>query len=316
MQHVTFKDLLNQKTWQNYETYIEEGIYHYIETLADEIAHGRAMKQKVRDFVEAHFDVKAIPQQLSEEEELLTAGQVIGIDGTMAIHKTISGAMAQIGVVAVNYLNERIQHSCFVSEAQYKEEIDEVVEYLGAHESKNRILSNLVIRAVLFYRERELGLKDKFINHYKIYHGRLLPFELMTGLGRLRALETTLKILELIIRNKRCFSIVSRSQNDAFMRVGMALNPGEYFLLKHTSVGKEILRNEDFMAKDKWREEELLRVTHFLKQEASKILIGIIKISQRPYVFQAHQEYFDQAARIIARDAMFQREKGFPLLID
>ena len=95
-----------------------------------------------------------------------------------------------------------------------------------------------------------------------------------------------------------------------------ALNSGEYFLLKHTNVGMELLRNDDFMAKDKWREEELLRMNHFLKQEASKILIGIIKISQHPYVFHAHQDYFEQAARIIARDAMFQREKGFPLLID
>lgn len=315
-QHVTFKELLNQRTWHDYETYIEEGIHHYIETLSDEIAHGKAMKQKVRDFVEAHFDIKRLPHELLEEEELLTSGQVIGVDGTVAIHKTISGAMAQIGVVAVNYQNERIQHSCFVSEAQYNEEIKDVAEYLNAHESKNRILSNLVIRAILFYREREIGLNDKFINHYKIYHGRLLPFELMTGLGKLRALETTLKILEAIIRNKRCFSIISRSQNDAFMRIGMALNSGEYFLLKHTNVGMELLRNEDFMAKDKWREEELLRMTHFLKQEASKILIGIIKISQRPYVFHAHQDYFEEAARIIARDAMFQREKGFPLLID
>ena len=33
-------------------------------------------------------------------------------------------------------------------------------------------------------------------------------------------------------------------------------------------------------------------------------------------MFQAHAEYFDTTARIIARDSMFQKEKGFPLLID
>lgn len=314
--NVTFKDLLNQKSWQDYESYIEGGIGHYTKTLSDDIAHGRKMKRKIRRFIEENFELKTIPDDLTKEEELLISGQVIGIDGTVAMHKTISGTMGQIGVVAVNYLNERIQHSCFVSEAQYKEDIEEVTEYLDAHEPQKRILSTLVIRAIMFYRERELGMNDKFRPLYKLYHGRLLPFELMTGLGRLRALDTTLKILDLIIRNKKCFSVVSRAQNDAFMRLGMTLNPGEYFLLRHTNVGKEILNNPDFMNEEKWREEEFIKVNHFLQREVSKIWIGIIKMSQRPYVFHAHQEYFDQAARIIARDALFQREKGFPLLLD
>ena len=47
-----------------------------------------------------------------------------------------------------------------------------------------------------------------------------------------------------------------------------------------------------------------------------KIKVGVIKISQRPYVFQAHEDIFDLAARIIYRDAVFQKEKGFPLLVD
>lgn len=314
--NITFKDILNQKSWQNYESYIEGGINHYTQTLSDEITHGRKMKRKIRTFLEENFELKTIPEDLSDVEELLVSGQVIGIDGTVAMHKTISGTMAQIGVVAVNYLNQRIQHSCFVSEAQYKQDVEEVTEYLDAHEPEKRVLSSLVIRAVMFYRERELGLNEKFKNLYKMYHGRLLPFELMTGLGRLRALKTTLEILERIIRNKKCFSVVSRSQNDAFMRLGMTLNPGEYFLLRHTNVGKEILNNQDFMNEEKWREEEFLKVTHFLKREVSKILIGIIKVSRRPYIFHAHEEYFDQAAKIIARDSLFQREKGFPLLLD
>lgn len=71
-----------------------------------------------------------------------------------------------------------------------------------------------------------------------MYHGSLLPFELMTGLGRLRALETTLKILEAVIRNKKFFSVISRYQNDAFMRLGMTFIHGEYFLLRHTNDSK------------------------------------------------------------------------------
>jgi hypothetical protein len=314
--NITFKDILNQKSWKDYNQYIEEGITEYVKSLSDYISHSQKMKTEIRKFIDSNFQPQKIPHDLSDVEELLTSGQVIGIDGTIAKHKTISGTMAQIGVIAVNYLNEKIQHSFFISEAKFKEEISEITEYLYAHEPGNQIFSNLVIRALLFYRERELGIKDKFANCYKLYHGPLLPFELMTGLGRLRALEITVTLLEQLIRNKKCFSIVSRSQNDAFLRLGIALNPGEYIMLRHTNVGREIQEKERFMREEKWREEELYRINHFLSREASKIQVGIIKVARRPYVFHAHRDYFDIAARIIARDAKFQHEKGFPLLID
>jgi hypothetical protein len=173
------------------------------------------------------------------------------------------------------------------------------------------------MRAILLYRERELGLNDEFSDKFKMYHGPLLPFELMSDLGRLRALDYTLEILQRLIKNRKCFSIISRSQSDAYMRLGISLKPGEYFLLKHKDVGKELLYDRSLLAHpDKWREEDLLKISHFLKQDATKLKIGIIKMSKRPYIFQAHNEYFDLAAKIIARDSMFQREKGFPLLID
>jgi hypothetical protein len=95
------------------------------------------------------------------------------------------------------------------------------------------------------------------------------------------------------------------------------LNPGEYFLLKHRDVGSALIYESNLLAyKEKWRDEDFLRVNHFLQHDAPVLKIGIIKISQRPYVFQAHEKYFDFAARVIARDSLFQKEKGFPLLID
>lgn len=314
---ITFKDILNQKSWTRYEDYISEGIKLYSDSLAGDVAKGRKMRQKIRAFIEEKFEIKHIPADLSDAEKALTSGEVIGIDGTIAQHKTISGTMAQIGIVAVNYLNEKIKHSYFISEAKYKEDIEKVTEYLLAHQPEEKVLSNLVMRAILFYRERELGLGEAFRDKYKLFHGPLLPFELMSDLGKLRALDFTLDILQKLIRNKKCFSIISRSQNDAYMRLGLSLNPGEYFLLKHRDVGSELIYDRNFLSyKEKWREEDFLKINHFLQKDASVLKIGIIKISKRPYVFQAHENYFDFAAKVIARDSMYQREKGFPLLID
>lgn len=314
----TFRDILNQKCWNSYEEFISTGIKEYSKGLSEDIFEGKKHKVQIRKFVEEHFEIKRIPDNLNAEKDLLASGEVVGIDGTIASHKTITGTMAQIGVVAVNYLNEKIQHSYFISEARYKQDIQDVADYLYSHEPINKIVSGPVLRAALQVRERELGLKDKFKNKYKIYHGPLIPFEMLANPGKaeLKILDVTLDILDQIITNRKCFSIISRSQNDAYIRIGLSLNQGEYIQLKK-SVGLEIIEDRTLLKdKDRWREEDFLRVNSFIKSRATKIKVGLIKLSQRPYVFHAHSEIFDEAAKIIARDSMFQKEKGFPLLID
>lgn len=312
----SFKDLLAQKSWSKYEDYIAEGMGEYAQNLRRNISVGKEMKAKIREYLSRNFEVKRISEDLGVEKDLLVSGMVVGIDGTVGVHKTIAGTMAQIGIVAVNYLNDKIKHSFFISEAQYTEGNDDVADYLYSHEPQNRVLSNLVIRAILLYRERDLGLSESFEGLFKLYHGPLIPFELLSDLGRLRALDVTMDVLRKLISNRKCISIVSRSQNDAYIRLGLSLESGEYIKLPK-SLGIEIIDERRLLIhQDKWREEDFLKVNSFLQQEASRISVGIIKMSERPYVFQAHEEYFDQAARIIARDALFQKEKGFPLLVD
>lgn len=314
----TFKEILAQKSWTSYESFIAEGIKQYSDELSAEIAQGKKHRIKIREFIQKHFDIKKIQKDQSKAKQLLSSGEVVGIDGTIATHKTVTGTMAQLGVVAVNYLNEKIQHSYFISEAKYKQDIEEVTEYLYSHEPLNKVVSGPVLRAALQVKERELGLNDQFRDKFKIYHGPLVPFEMLANPGRaeLKILDVTVDILDKIIMNRKCFSIVSRSQNDAYIRMGLSLNPGEYVQLKK-SVGLEIIEDRSLLKdKDRWREEDFLKVNSFINKKAMYIKVGVIKISHRPYVFHAHEEIFDLAAEIIYTDSMFQKEKGFPLLID
>jgi len=155
--NITFREILDQKSWSNYEDYITEGISQYATELSKDISEGRKHKKDIRNFIEKNFEIKKIPSDLTTETNMLSSGEVVGIDGTIATHKTITGTMAQLGVVAVNYLNEKIQHSYFISEAKYKEDIKDVTEYLFSHEFANKVVSGPVLRAALQVRERELG---------------------------------------------------------------------------------------------------------------------------------------------------------------
>lgn len=313
----TFADLLAQRQWSNYETYISEATDVFASELSDDLAREDRIRAEIREkILDKKYSVRQIPSDLRAAETLLFGGRVIGIDGTIAKQRTLAGMRCQIGVVAVNYFNEKIRKAYFISEASLQANTVDLVEVLKSRESKNRVLSDMVARALMLYREREVAVRPEFRDAYKLLHGPLLPFELMTGLGRLRALETTLEVLERLVDDPRIMSIVSSTTQDDYLTLGMALKPGEYMVDRSFTLGDEIETNENFFPENKWRKDDYERVKRFLKNAASKILIGIIKVSDRPYVFHAHRDVFDEAAAIIARDAQLQREKGFPLLID
>jgi hypothetical protein len=314
---ITFADLLNQKRWEDYGKFISEAPDTYAKELSADLKREEHVRQQIRkDLLSKRFTVRKFASGLKKAEELLFGGQVIGIDGTIAKQRTLAGLRCQIGIVAVNYFNEKVQKSYFISEANLRSEVNDVVGLLKSRETKNRVMSDLVARALMLYREREVAMRPEFANAYKLLHGPLLPFELMTGLGRLRALETTLSVLERLVADPKAVSIISSTTQDDYMTLGMALQPGEYLVDESFSLGDEIKSNEGFFPENKWRPEEYERVKKFLQQAASRIWIGIIKVSDRPYLFHAHRDSFHEAAAIIARDSLLQREKGFPLLID
>jgi hypothetical protein len=314
---LSFADLLAQKQWENYGDFISQASDTYTRELSEDLKREEMIRREVRkELLSKRFTIKRYEPSLEEAGRLLFEGKVIGVDGTVAKQRTLAGLRCQIGVVAVNYFNEKVQKAYFISEASIQSNVDDVVEILKNREAKNRVLSDMVIRALMLYREREVAMRPQFADAYKLLHGPLLPFELMTGLGRLRALESTLDVLERLVADPKVMSIISSTSQDDYLTLGMALEKGEYVVDENFSLGDEIRTNENFFAESKWRSQEYERVKRFLEQVGSQIWIGVIRVSDRPYVFHAHKSRFDQAAAIIARDALLQREKGFPLLID
>lgn len=314
---VTFADLLKQRRWDDYTSFIAEAPSVYASELEDDLRRESDIRARLRDEVlSKHFSVRKFEKLLPKAEHLLFNFNVVGIDGTVSRLRTLSGLRCQIGIVAVNYHNDKLRQSYFISETALRNDESDILDVLKNRERKNRVVSDMVVRALMLYREREVSLREEFRGKFKMLHGPLIPFELMTGLGRLRALDATLEILERIIEDKQCFSIISSTTHDDYMTLGSALLPGEYVLDEKATYGDDIESNEDFMAEGKWRTAELERVRNFLQRFACNIQVGIIKVSQRPYIFHAHRENFDTAAAIIARDSLLQREKGFPLLID
>jgi hypothetical protein len=313
----TFESLLSQKQWTDYSTFISEAPKLYAGEIAEHVAAEAELIQKLKQHeLFKKLTIREVAPNLEKAAGLLHGGKVVAIDGTRSSYRTYSGMRCQIGVVAVNYSGDQIKRSFFISEAGFQKPVDDIIQAVAKRNTAEDQISEMVVRALMLYREREAGMDDRFKDSYVMFHGPLLPFELMTGLGRWRALDKTLDVLERIIREKRFFSVISTTAYQDYLTFGRAIERGQYLTASHYTVGHHIADNRDFMAREKWRDEEFMRMQQFLRNYAEQIWIGVIRISDRPYVFHAHKDNFDLAAAIIARDAMHQREKGFPLLID
>lgn len=315
---VTFKNMLEQQqTWTDYALFCSQ----IPDIIKDDVEkNARSEEEFVRDLKKhpafKNMTVKDTKPMLDDAERLLTEGNVVAVDGAMAKYPMMSGTRCQIGVVAVNYWGEKIRRSFFISHANLREEPHDVLSRLRRR-SEGDDLSDLHLRGLMMYREREAGMDAKFNGKYIMYHGPLLPFELMSGLGRLRALDTTLDLLRRIVQTKRVMGVVSSSSFKELLYCGRAIGRGEYLTHPDYTLEYHLTKTSDFLTwSNKWRDEERRMVNEFVRDYASQIRIGVIRIGGRPYVFHAHQDIFERAAGIIARDSLFQREKGFPLLVD
>jgi len=314
---ITFEDLLKQSKWQSYEEYVNQSqaiIEKDVKTNAQDVDRFVAEIKKSEEFKK--FDIHNLNEDdLKRAQKLLANGNVVGVDGTKSSYQLFTGVRCQIGIIAVNYAGEKIQKSFFISEASYHEKVNDIIDELKAKISNSDEITDLALRGLMFYRERETGLDDKFLGKYKLFHGPLIPFELMTNLGRLKALKTNIKMLEKLIDEKRCISIISSSTNREFYFFGLALDEGQYMSMSNYKLGHH-LKTRLLANPGKWEANDFELAEKFLKDYADRIKIGVIRVGKRPYVFHAHEDIFDLAAHIIAADSMFQKEKGFPLLID
>ncbi|GAB4271274.1 hypothetical protein [Thermincola ferriacetica] len=315
---LTFTDLLKQKTWTDYSQFVSEAPAFYNEEVAKHVIEEKKLIEELKRTPEfKSLKIRKAYDKFDEANNLLFTGKVVAVDGTRSQYRLYSGIRCQVGVVAVNYTGEKIQHSFYISEANLKDSPDDVLSRIAGRVTFDDNLSDMAIRGLMLYREREAGLSDKFKDCKVMFHGPLLPFELMSGLGRLEALNATLEILRQIVKEKRFFSVISSTAYQDYLTFGRAINPGEYFTAEKFTLGHHLANSSSFLSyKDKWRPNERVEVEEFIRNYCEQILIGVIRVGERPYVFHAHREIFDLAAAIIYRDSLLQREKGFPLLLD
>lgn len=315
-----FTDFIDENKWQP----LIDHLITYPELLDSSISNtikneSKRTKER-RKYFEKKFQIKKVTSsQLKAAEKMLVKSNVVGVDGTFAEYQVSSyGIYARIGIVATTYNQERaeiVEQDFFdrfipynVAQVSVEQELNTLRDLVR----RDGILKRTHIEGIMLYKERAMAQNRKEV--WKLVQGEIFPFGLRMGLGYLRALQPTLKLMEEIFLSKNVIAVEGSTKDDpVYAKLGAALHNGEYVSV-HTYDEDldDFLKNAHFT--DLSGDEKSFRT--FINDLGALYIKGMYKVKKRAYAFYAHREVFDKAAAIVIRDSMFRPVRGFPLLLD
>jgi hypothetical protein len=258
---------------------------------------------------------------------LLFNGQVEACDGTSIVHDTIPLTITQLGVCLVSYNGETgsWMHRLFRRDlrARFGDPVDEVLTLLRRREKREAIgredegFSQLARRGIMAYAERAI-LKDRSKALWRMGHGSPAPNELLMGLwaSQKERIEISLELIRwYALEHKRFVFVPSAPRQRHLLTIGDALEPLEFVILSTLRPNIEHLINTGGYRDDSGVRPAMRR---FAEEVAPNIVMGLYRVwkGAPAYMFYAHVEHAEMAARIAMADSVLQEHRGFPMLID
>jgi hypothetical protein len=271
---------------------------------------------------------KATPDQVDKVlRNVLFAGNVQAVDGTSVLIDTLPITIAQIGVCSTTYRGNQGEwgHRLYRRDFRAKsgDEIEDMVRLLEARRERtgfnmsNRrdVMNDMLRRGFMTWAERSV-LAYKCDAEWRMGHGNLLAYELLTGSGMPDLIGYSLPVLRDIIERKK-FVFVPSSSDRAWATIAEALKPLEYGIF--TTMVNYLA---DIIGRGHYRGGRYVELKRDLDQFASEvgpdIVMGYYRVSSLcpPHAFYAHRENAHFAALIAMADGALMEHRGFPLLID
>jgi hypothetical protein len=270
---------------------------------------------------------QALPPQIEQKHRgILLNGKIEACDGTVVTHDTLVLTITQIGVCLTSYrgeqltLSQRLFRRDLRSGAGY-DPSEEALELLQrrsrreavGEEDRRDTLTELARRGIMAYAERAV-LLDRSEAPWRLGHGQVVPYELITGAGSMELLEAALPLLRRFVCDQSRFVYVPTTIRDRLlMTIGDALRPLEYAIVEtnHRRL-RRIVENGKY--DPKYQKLALA----FVEDIGPQVITGVYRASTHSpaHVFFAHRDHVHDAALIAMADSAMQEHRGFPLLID
>ena len=314
-----------------------ESLYRRLEReVGDAIAQQRRAQQQVRaeifPLLRTAADAPAeagrhtaMPEDVAAvHRKVLFSGELETCDGTVRSHDTLVLTVTQIGICLISYQGRELA----ISQRLFRRDLRTVVQdpvkearkLLRRRERRSAVgvqdrrdtLSELGRRGVMAYAERAT-LLQRSKARWRMGHGNIAPYELLTGSGNMKLLETALEMLRDLIAYQQWVFVPSSIKDRLLLTVGDALYPLEYAVV---STG------EHYMAQivhgGRYHPDSAKLADKFVRDMGPKVVVGIYRASAHSPAtpFFAHADCVHDAAHIAIADSVLQEHRGFPLSID
>lgn len=305
-----FHSLLAPELWRDFETHLTNVGAELERDIAKLARQDRVLREGLRSRLEAEHEIKSVTDvDLTWADGELFSGRVCATDGTYSIYPLLGGIRVQVGVVATAYSNDRTEYVFYISEQQVNSPELDPLALLKGRQSENTVLSALVTRALMAYKERQVALERP--EAWKLLNGPIAPGEMRTGLGKFRALDPCLELLGRVVESETAIGVVGTASHRDITAIGFALHPMEYVRLWFW---RDDL--ERYVKRAHFNPSDEARFRSFIARYGDNISVGLFKAGSRAYVFQAHAKNFDDAAKLIIADSRRQPIRAYPMLID
>lgn len=315
----SFDNFLESNKWLPLDDHFKSYSSNLENNISVSVRNLRKLKKNLRKELIGKFDVKKFDKSLvNKYKGELYSGKAVGVDGTCSNIDLISGFQARIGIISVSYSNKKVTYSATISEPFVLEDttdIKEQLKYLRLKGSGKIGITSSHIRAIMLFKERDFVLERS--EKYKMVQGDVLPYELRTGQGRLRGLNSCLKLGRRILDDDYLVGVQTSTSRPELRWLGTALNEGEYVeLYDYTKLLDAFLEGDDFTQPANFNSHDYSDFKDFSNDVRNKFSVGLYKVKKRSYVMYASKEKFNDMAHLVYADSSHQPLRGFPLLLD
>lgn len=274
---------------------------------------------EVEDIARAHVGV-------------LFNGQMEACDGTVVDHDTLVLTVTQIGVCLVSYHGE--QHT--LSQRLFRKDLQigrgqdgrqRVIDLLQRRRARSAVgvddrremVSQLARRGIMAYAERAVLLRCSDAA-WRMGHGPMAPYELLTGSGHMGLLEASAAVLRGLHAHQRFIFVPSAIRDRFLLTLGDALGPLEYVIAESAyDTMKKVVDHGHYSRGRRSDGRDYSQFADELVEEIGRdIVVGAYRASavSPPQAFFAHRACAHQAALVAIADSVLQEHRGFPMLID
>jgi len=267
----------------------------------------------------------AAPADLEEvHRKVLFSGQLDTCDGTSITHDTLLLTVTQIGVCLISYQGDELALSQRMFRRDLRtvgsDPVEEAKELLARRKDRaatgvadrRDTLSELARRGIMSYAERAT-LLHRSTAQWRMGHGNITPYELLTGSGNMALLSESLKVLRDLVSYQQFVFVPSSIKDRLLLTIGDALGPLEYAVVQ---TAEQAMRR--IVERGRYNPESRRLAESFVADIGQQIAVGVYRASAHAPAtpFFAHVDRVHEAAHIAIADSVLQEHRGFPLSID